>query len=329
MGHRADLIVLRNGKWKLYYDHWCASRIEIELFWGPEVAIAFIEQREAREDNTQINWGGAQGGVIVDLDLRVLLFYGGEDIGLNVSQRNAYILLMQQNWPNWTIEWAHQGVVDLGNYLGIPRDSYFKKGKPEPWDVFRISDGDENHLFTWMKDGRYGSIALSGWPSALLVGPAHLQTFTQAPALTDLNWTGEMPLSGCHMDFDTMTVHIWCGLAFPDLIDGMAANWQGWSINWLQDDYRRHIELSGAPIRLTEVSLAELQANEITRIQKLAIRTAAIPAVEIVQHLLSEEVAGKFELSSATEEFRGSIISPEVMHARLDDLVTRLPIVAR
>ena len=47
MGQHANLVIVRGGARRLYYDHWCANRLDVELFWGPALAVEFIEQREA------------------------------------------------------------------------------------------------------------------------------------------------------------------------------------------------------------------------------------------------------------------------------------------
>jgi hypothetical protein len=31
MEQRANLVVVNDGDWQLYYDHWCANRLDIEL----------------------------------------------------------------------------------------------------------------------------------------------------------------------------------------------------------------------------------------------------------------------------------------------------------
>jgi hypothetical protein len=42
MGQRANLLIIESGRGTLYYDHWCANRLDDELFWGPEEALHFI-----------------------------------------------------------------------------------------------------------------------------------------------------------------------------------------------------------------------------------------------------------------------------------------------
>jgi hypothetical protein len=43
MGHRANLIVVRDGRYDLRYSHWAAKMLPRDLFWGPQHAIAFTQ----------------------------------------------------------------------------------------------------------------------------------------------------------------------------------------------------------------------------------------------------------------------------------------------
>ncbi|SEU27944.1 hypothetical protein SAMN03159358_4640 [Paenibacillus sp. NFR01] len=47
MGQRANLIIVKNGAYDLYYSHWCANTLPEDIFWGERYAIPFIEQQRA------------------------------------------------------------------------------------------------------------------------------------------------------------------------------------------------------------------------------------------------------------------------------------------
>ncbi|NGP59181.1 hypothetical protein FLT15_12690 [Paenibacillus thiaminolyticus] len=118
MGQRANLIVVRNGSYQMYYTHWCANTLPRDLFWGPEEALAFIESQQLTEEWLDDRW--AEGGVIIDLDQNVLLWYGGEDIMYDVPLRRQLFALMQPFWSGWELRWAKAGIVGMANYLNYP-----------------------------------------------------------------------------------------------------------------------------------------------------------------------------------------------------------------
>jgi len=104
MGQRANLIVGQQGRWRLYYDHWCANRLDVELFWGPEPARRFIEQFDAVDESRWLDEVWCEGAAVPDLDDRVLVFFGGEDIIGDITLRRTHLSLMRDMWPGWQIK---------------------------------------------------------------------------------------------------------------------------------------------------------------------------------------------------------------------------------
>jgi hypothetical protein len=43
MGHRANFAVVQDGQPSLYYSRWAAVTLPHSLFFGPELAIRYIE----------------------------------------------------------------------------------------------------------------------------------------------------------------------------------------------------------------------------------------------------------------------------------------------
>ena len=65
MGHRANLILVDESDFSLYFCHWCALNIPGNLFWGPTHAQAFIQNQELEQWGwLDTNW--AEGGVVFD-----------------------------------------------------------------------------------------------------------------------------------------------------------------------------------------------------------------------------------------------------------------------
>ncbi|GIP11396.1 hypothetical protein P4H94_06290 [Paenibacillus macerans] len=51
MGQRANLIIVRNNYYELYYSHWCANTLPKDLFWGEQHAVKFIEMQKQVEES--------------------------------------------------------------------------------------------------------------------------------------------------------------------------------------------------------------------------------------------------------------------------------------
>jgi hypothetical protein len=58
----------------------------------------------------------------MDVERRVLTFFGGEEVSYDVPLRRTLLALMREVWRDWSIEWAHEGVVDVAERAGVPRE---------------------------------------------------------------------------------------------------------------------------------------------------------------------------------------------------------------
>ncbi|MBC8059818.1 MAG: hypothetical protein H7Y18_04050 [Clostridiaceae bacterium] len=79
----------------MYYSHWCANTLPRDIFWGPKHAINFIEiQVKTDFEDWWLDDIWAEGGVIVDIEKKILLMYGGEDILFDIPLRKIYLKLL-------------------------------------------------------------------------------------------------------------------------------------------------------------------------------------------------------------------------------------------
>jgi hypothetical protein len=62
-----------------------------------------------------------EGAALMDIDNKVLLLFGGEDIKFDPPLRRVYLQLLRSAWSGWGIRWAFEGVVDIADYLGLDR----------------------------------------------------------------------------------------------------------------------------------------------------------------------------------------------------------------
>jgi hypothetical protein len=346
MGQRANLVVIQDGVWRLYYDHWCANRLDVELFWGPELARQFIEQRAPKEQGPTPRSAGfrgpvhprnrewlldevwCEGAAVLDLDERVLLFFGGEDLMRDAPLRRAYLHLMRENWAPWQIRWAHEGVAAIGDYIGVARDDLIKAHDFDPDESFRVLTEfpeDNLTLMTTMKDGVASARRIYGDAEALEQGPEGLIVLDEIEGVSSLVWENEMPTGGVHVDFDSATVSFWWAEDTPAIEERIGAAWPGWNIDWLRDEFERQLALCGLDVRLPERSLVELQTEVLGRMRRLCVHDGdANPARE-----LHARFGAAAEINSATDESRSSVGDDVEKLELLDALASRLPLVPK
>lgn len=50
MGHRASLVIVRDGWSELFCSHWRAITLDVDLFWGPALATTFVRSQRPADD---------------------------------------------------------------------------------------------------------------------------------------------------------------------------------------------------------------------------------------------------------------------------------------
>src|SRR5262245_59500571 len=144
MGQRANLVLVDGTGYHLYYCHWCANSIPRDVFWGAQFTIPFIlQQRLVSKEDGWLDDVWSEGGVVVDTVKKVLLLYGGEDIQYDLRLRRVYLELLHETWAGWEIRWAHEGIFDMADYVGVPRSIVTSKPM-EPDDRVTSLDVTEN-----------------------------------------------------------------------------------------------------------------------------------------------------------------------------------------
>jgi hypothetical protein len=243
MGQRANLVIVENQRYQLFYNHWCANSLDNNLFWGVEHSLAFIKLQQEVSESGWLDEVWAEGGVVVDLDCKVLLFFGGEDILWNVPLRRFYLQLLKQVWTGWTVEWADRGIVDIAEYVSYPRDRVLSKTEddysldlnpPEQKDwidlvgSFEFDDG-EIYLFPLSYDVTY----------YLTAGTQLINYCQQENGLKTLHlqdWTENFPLGGFHVNISAKTLNFWSADDMPNL--------ENRTVNWHRDRYESQLELT-------------------------------------------------------------------------------------
>ena len=297
----ANLIVLRNGTWSLYYDHWCANRIDIELFWGPEAATRFIEQATpvaVRGEWLDDVW--AEGGCIVDHDARVLLWFGGEDIAFHVLERQTQMELMQRTWPGWVVRWAAGGIAELGTYLAEPPERFLADDAPDPADTFEAStESGYDLLLVVVQSGQASLAALDSNCGSLLQGQACLDDLLAVPRHPGLAWD-HFPVGGFTLDLDDRFLGYWyADYSKAGFERRVAEAWPDWSTQWWRDDYSKQLDPVASALTLPTPSKSALRSTVLRRLRAHAHNEPSNPAREF------QRKGG--QLNPLTDETRGSV----------------------
>lgn len=311
MGQRANLLIIESGQRTLYYDHWCANRLERELFWGPEESARFARQREpVDEDGGWLDEVWCEGAAIVDFDRRVLLFFGGEDILFDARLRNVHLDLLRRQWEGWNVRWAAEGIMSIADELGMPRASFARKGDldPAPFHVIEEYPEYNDVLVTErVADGTFRLGRVAGRAENLLPGPGALESLLESvPLRPRLEWTGAFPVGGVHLDRARRELTTW----WADTTDGtrerMEAPWRGWTLHWQFDDFASHLRLCGDALSLPPFDVREMQRGLLDDLeQRLVDAPPRNPAREIT------DLGYGGELSPWTDHSRGRERSAE------------------
>lgn len=246
MGHRCNLVIIENGKVTVYYDHWAANILHVELLWGSELARKFIEERDAKP-NSWLDDSWSEGGCVVDFDSKHLLWYGGEDIlyapELNLISQE----LLERQWTGWTIEWAKDGIFDLARKAGVAIEAVSSNrqrgaeilGLPYIYESETDKFFYADNVISVIQHGKLSWAILKGNIECLknndvtfesiasLVHAFCEEAFEQGKAL-DPNW-GNL-IWGAHFDADSRSMEYWNPNPSEGLKLTVAQQFEGWAI---------------------------------------------------------------------------------------------------
>ncbi|MER6086250.1 hypothetical protein [Streptomyces sp. NPDC001833] len=234
MGARAQYVVVENGAWQRYYSHWAANRVVQDLLPGPAAATRCF--RANREIDEWLDDVWCEGAALVDHDRRILLWFAyAGDWADHLAARSV----LARTWPGWDVRFAHDGMGDLTDHLGLGRDltrtpGWFETFEPsgfaaseytEPSSVvsLRLPDGS---VRAWGSDWEPVE-HLAGGPR--LVGLVAASPAT--PALTD------MPHGGVHFDPQARTVSLWAVQTVAGVHDWPLPRWEDWVLDFHGDDH--------------------------------------------------------------------------------------------
>lgn len=226
MGDRANYVIVQNGRWDLYYSHWGAIALHVDLLAGPAAATRFIRAQRVVEPNTNgwLDDVWCEGAALVDHDRRRLCFFTWHHDGHD--ERAAILTVLARTWPGWRIDWAYDGLADLVRYVGQDAAIVRTESDPEPDPV--AADEDQVRCLVTVADSDVPPRAYAlGWDAeeVIVYGPALLG---RLPADGLRTRCAVIPESGVHLDPATRSAGVWTVRSLNGALDQPERLWPGW-----------------------------------------------------------------------------------------------------
>jgi hypothetical protein len=269
MGQRANLIILDKGEYTLYFDHSCADRLDEILFWGADYALDYFLTRKKFGDRYWLDNIWAEGGAVLDLDKNHLLWWGGEDIINDVILRRVHLKLQKKVWGNWTIEWAHRGIVDIAEYVGYPKEKLIKeKSLLDKYDFIPIGKKHINEAYRTLgvfkpAEGELKIFALFGDVLGYLQNGEDLLTqCSEKQGLPEIVFNRKKIDSGFlqggfWIDEKLKTIEFWDVRSFSHEVESLKKIWKDREIIWQKDNFEFQVEKSDGKIVMPSLYLKD------------------------------------------------------------------------
>ncbi|HEU4360140.1 MAG TPA: hypothetical protein VFR27_01360 [Mycobacterium sp.] len=251
MGNRANFVVVENSDWRLYYAHRTGCRMLDALIGGPDLALRYAASLQGCPKTEWVDAGWADGGAVIDLDQRRLLFFGDE-LMTGIPERRAMLSVLEVLWPGYEIRYAYDGVAEIAEYVG---------GEP------RVHEWPKCPTIKLARDRKalcqvvsvvdsVGRLRL--WPLRWTVSQAW-----HGPALLDkLPGTGRtrlrlhmVPEGGVHVDIRRKAVGEWHTVDPMGICRELPDLWPGWHTESWADRFEEQARRCGLVLRLPALDL--------------------------------------------------------------------------
>jgi hypothetical protein len=253
MGNRANIVIVENHDWRLYYSHWAGGRILDALIGGPDAALRYVRSLRhcAKTEWTDPMW--SDGGALIDLDRRRLLFFGDE-VMVEMPIRRAMMTVLAELWPGFEIGWAYDATVELAGYVGATlRGSYWDR-KPK---IRLARDRDSLcHLVSVVTGAGELRLWPLGWDvSQAWRGPELLHRLPgRGVKKLSLN---VIPEGGVHIDVNAKTIGAWHTADGLGIFRALPQLWSGWQTECWEDRYEEQVAHCDGALRVPALDVAE------------------------------------------------------------------------
>jgi hypothetical protein len=256
-------VVVDAQGWRLYYSQWGGQQVVRHLAAGPRHALRFIEAQwrsDQKADWLDDVW--AEGGVVVDTVAQRLLFFGGYEVMCRVEGRRAYVALLEQTWPGWTIGWAYNEIVDIASYVDVDPSVVLDSDPPtltvDTKLLQRPHSGDVARGDWALLSVRTNVDRIRAWPLKAEAHPVwageQLLTLLPRPWRSRRAIRGLPPVYGLHVDLTSRRLGWWTATSALsyELVPG---RWPGWTVEFWQDRYEEQIAACAGFVQLPAIDV--------------------------------------------------------------------------
>lgn len=249
MGNRANLVLVDGDSWQLRYSHWAGCRMLDALIAGPEMAKRYILAQKVASFWTDELW--ADGGLVLDLTERRLLFFGDELMS-TMNERRAMFEALTILWPGYSISWMYDGTAELAAFVNASIPLHDSLSRPEL--VVAEDTSKLHHLVTVIgQDGRLRAWPLHWGSSAAWHGPELIDKLPGAGRRAMK--LGILPESGVHVDVPGKNLGVWLTTPSPGLLRSLPQLWPGWRVQMWGDRYKEHLLRCGPSVTAPELDI--------------------------------------------------------------------------
>jgi hypothetical protein len=247
MGYRAQYVIVEGCDPAFYHDRLGSNAVPRDLLMGPQEARWAIT-RLAYHEEFFYSEGSCLGGVLIDRDESVLLWWGGEDITWDLPAQRVVREIVASAWCGWDVRWAHGGIADLAMYIGIDECTVLMDGYDDEFQAPNL---------VLPEDGRiYSILSIRGVDGVLKLVPVYTGVVELVWGCDELVATAAcaeglpafdlgaraFPTGGAHIDAATKQGLFWTVGDHPDIQDRVADANPGWTMSWQRDRFESHLE---------------------------------------------------------------------------------------
>jgi hypothetical protein len=259
----------------------------------------------------------------------VLLLFGGCDLRVDVLLRRVYLELVAHTWPGWRVRWAHDGIVDLVRYVGLPASTVEQPpeghtSRPEcltaprwgativsirwedgrlglhamhPAPRYVLSCGADAVLDALKKDDRERRAALPSRmrhvASRAEKGSPSVRSELDGKTKTLVTHQRNLPDGGVHIDLPARRISAWSQVtSHLCAMRGQAAQgWPGWTFDSREDRFEEHTTLADGRLTFEVPPDAELLAEVVELLGRPRSDGPSVPAA--VRAEILEDAVGR------------------------------------
>ncbi|HAP75782.1 MAG TPA: hypothetical protein DCR14_06830 [Acidimicrobiaceae bacterium] len=243
MGDRAHYIVRSGDRPELYYSHWGSVRLDVDLLWGPEYAVALARAQLPTEEWLDHVW--CEGAALIDVNTKRLLWFGGDDMMVDEMERAVHARMLAVAWDGWTVEWANDGLNDIVDALGLDRslvDTEIPiRAAPKDWGDSVVDPSWAVTIVSIQGNGRQRVALSSHMPETVI--RRGLNVASDQAIWRDRVRLGAVPYGGVHVDLDAKEFAYWTAQPMPVPIHSGPTDADGWSFTrWRAEGLRQHLD---------------------------------------------------------------------------------------